>query len=83
MAKDGLRYASASDDVYWSEEAKQDAAKAGIKQFGITKEEIKQYVQEYVNATKKIISSGADGVEIHSAKSYILQQFSNVSSKNW
>lgn len=80
MARDGLRYDSASDDVYMNEETKQAAIKAGIKQHGITKDEIKQYIKEYVESSKKIIASGADGVEIHSANGYLLQQFINASS---
>lgn len=80
MARDGLRYDSASDDVYMDEETKQAAIKVGIKQHGITKEEIKQYIKEYVESSKKIIASGADGVEIHSANGYLLQQFINAST---
>ena len=41
----------------------------------LTKEEIKQYVQDYVQAAKNAIEAGADGVEIHSANGYLLDQF--------
>ncbi|CCK72692.1 alkene reductase KNAG_0L00690 [Huiozyma naganishii CBS 8797] len=75
MARDGLRYDSASDDLYIDEETKKAAFDAGIKQHGITKSEIKQYIAEYVHAAKNSIEAGADGVEIHSANSYILNQF--------
>ncbi|CAL9730759.1 NADPH dehydrogenase 3 [Monosporozyma unispora] len=80
MARDGLRYDSATDDLYIDEEFKKRAVAAGIKQHGITKDEIKQYIKEYVESSRKIIASGADGVEIHSANSYLLHQFINASS---
>lgn len=80
MARDGLRYDSASPDQYWNEEVEKTALEAGIKQHGISKDEIKQYIKEYVDSSKKIIESGADGVEIHSANGYLLHQFINASS---
>lgn len=41
----------------------------------LTKEEIKEYIQDYVSAAKAAISAGADGIEIHSANGYLLDQF--------
>ncbi|CCF58950.1 hypothetical protein KAFR_0F03540 [Kazachstania africana CBS 2517] len=82
MVRDGLRYDSATDDLYMSEEAKQQAEKAGIKQHGITKDEIKQYIKDYVHAAKNAIAAGADGVEIHSANGYLLNQFIDPISNN-
>jgi NADPH2 dehydrogenase len=41
----------------------------------MTHEEIKEYVQEYVQAAKNAIAAGADGVEIHSGNSDLLDQF--------
>lgn len=75
LARDGLRYDSASDGVYMSEEQKERALKANNPQHGITKDEIKQYIKEYVQAAKNSIAAGADGVEIHSANGYLLNQF--------
>lgn len=75
LARDGLRYDSASDDVYMAEAEKERAIKSNNPQHGITKEEIKQYIKEYVAAAKKSIELGADGVEIHSANGYLLNQF--------
>ncbi|KAK5782049.1 NADPH dehydrogenase PWA37_002391 [Arxiozyma heterogenica] len=75
LARDGLRYDSASDNVYMSEEQKERALKANNPQHGITREEIKQYIKEYVQAAKNSIAAGADGVEIHSANGYLLNQF--------
>ncbi|VVT58558.1 uncharacterized protein SAPINGB_P006269 [Magnusiomyces paraingens] len=38
-------------------------------------EEIKEYVQDYVHAAQNAIEAGFDGIEIHSANGYLLQQF--------
>ncbi|QLG72993.1 hypothetical protein HG535_0E00770 [Zygotorulaspora mrakii] len=75
LARDGLRYDSASDEVYMSEEQEERAKKSDNPQHGITKEEIKQYIKDYVQAAKNSIAAGADGVEIHSANGYLLNQF--------
>ena len=57
------------------EDSKKRALTSGNKQHGITKDEIKQYIKEYVQAAKNSIAAGADGVEIHSANGYLLNQF--------
>lgn len=75
LARDGLRYDSASDEIYMDEDSKKRALTSGNKQHGITKDEIKQYIKEYVQAAKNSIAAGADGVEIHSANGYLLNQF--------
>lgn len=75
LARDGLRYDSASDGVYMSKEKEESALKAKNPQHGITKDEIKEYVQGYVRSGKKCLEAGADGVEIHSANGYLLNQF--------
>ncbi|CCD24901.1 alkene reductase NDAI_0E00850 [Naumovozyma dairenensis CBS 421] len=75
MARDGLRYDSASDDLYMDDEMKEKAIKSNNPQHGITKDEIKQYVKDYVQGAKNAVEAGADGVEIHSANSYLLNQF--------
>nr|4RNX_A Chain A, NADPH dehydrogenase 1 [Saccharomyces pastorianus]4RNX_B Chain B, NADPH dehydrogenase 1 [Saccharomyces pastorianus] len=49
--------------------------KANNPQHSLTKDEIKQYIKEYVQAAKNSIAAGADGVEIHSANGYLLNQF--------
>ncbi|CAN6630075.1 NADPH dehydrogenase 3 [Trichomonascus vanleenenianus] len=41
----------------------------------LTVDEIKSYVQSYVEAAKNAVAAGADGVEIHSANGYLLDQF--------
>ncbi|MDX6558277.1 MAG: N-ethylmaleimide reductase [Blastocatellia bacterium] len=51
----------------------------GMKEFvmprEITKEEIAQTVKDFGTAAKNAIAAGFDGVELHSASGYIVQQF--------
>lgn len=51
----------------------------GMKPFptprALTTEEVKQTVQEYVTAAKNAIEAGFDGVEIHGANGYLIDQF--------
>jgi NADPH2 dehydrogenase len=48
----------------------------------MTIEEIKQVVQDHVSAAKNAIQAGFDGVEIHGANGYLLDQFiQDVSNK--
>lgn len=75
LARDGLRYDSASDGVYMDDELKEKAFRSNNPQHGLTKDEIKQYVKDYVQAARNAIEAGADGVEIHSANGYLLNQF--------
>ncbi|VDB93773.1 unnamed protein product [Peniophora sp. CBMAI 1063] len=46
----------------------------------LTKEEIKEYVQFYAQAAKNAVRAGFDGVEIHSANGYLLDQFLQTNS---
>lgn len=75
LARDGLRYDSASDEVYINEELREKALKSNNRQHGLTKDEIKVYIKDFVKAAKNSINAGSDGVEIHSANSYLLNQF--------
>ncbi|KAL0079877.1 hypothetical protein J3Q64DRAFT_1148206 [Phycomyces blakesleeanus] len=43
-------------------------------------EEISQLVQTYANAARNAISAGFDGVELHGANGYLIDQFLNTSS---
>ncbi len=51
----------------------------GMKDFvtprEITKEEIAQTVKDFATATRNAIAAGLDGVELHSASGYLVQQF--------
>ncbi|SCU99487.1 LADA_0H20076g1_1 [Lachancea dasiensis] len=75
LKRDGLRYDSASDEVYMDAASEAKAKECDNKQHGLTKAEIKQYIADYVQAAKNSIAAGADGVEIHSANGYLLNQF--------
>ena len=59
----------------WTIEQKEKALKSKNPQHGLTKDEIKQYIKDYVQAAKNAIAAGADGVEIHNANGYLLNQF--------
>lgn len=41
----------------------------------MTREEIKSFVQDYAQAAKHAIAAGFDGVEIHAANGYLIDQF--------
>ncbi|PKK51293.1 hypothetical protein CI102_3894 [Trichoderma harzianum] len=47
----------------------------GGKPRPLTEEEILGYIQDYVQASKNAIAAGFDGVEIHGANGYLLEQF--------
>ncbi len=57
----------------------QIATYEGMKDFEtprvLSVDEIKEIVQEYVNGAKNAIEAGFDGVEIHAANGYLLDQF--------
>ncbi|QLL31846.1 hypothetical protein HG536_0C00120 [Torulaspora globosa] len=75
LARDGLPYVSASDEPYMDEEQRERAVKSNNPQHGLTKDEIKQYIKDYVQAAKNSIEAGADGVEIQCAGGYLLNLF--------
>ncbi len=53
----------------------------------LTHDEINEMIVKFADATKRAIDAGFDGVEIHGANEYLLQQFfsphSNVRTDNW
>ncbi len=57
----------------------QNYTDAGMKEFvvprEITKEEIAQTVRDFARAARNAIAAGFDGVELHSASGYLVQQF--------
>ncbi|EJS41395.1 oye3p [Saccharomyces arboricola H-6] len=75
LARDGLRYDCACDEVYINDTLQDTAKKANNPAHSLSKEDIKQYVKEYIHAAENSIAAGADGVEIHSANGYLLNQF--------
>ncbi|CAB9505982.1 oxophytodienoate reductase-like protein [Seminavis robusta] len=48
----------------------------------LTIEEIKETIQDYVNASKLAQEAGFDGVEVHAANGYLIDQFLQSSSNN-
>ena len=73
-----------------SEIAKKDAEKNGIKNkdfHELTDKEIKEIIQKFAFATELVIKAGYDGVEIHGANNYLIQQFysphTNKRNDNW
>lgn len=57
------------------------------KVHAFTEEQIETLIQEFADATKRAIDAGFDGVEIHGANHYLLQQFfseySNRRTDHW
>ena len=53
----------------------------------LTEEEIETIIQEFGDATRRAIEAGFDGVEIHGANTYLIQQFfsphSNCRTDKW
>lgn len=75
LKSQGLPYQGPSDGVYMDEANKKAAAEAGNPLRAVTKAEIQEYVKDFAQAAKNSIEAGADGVEIHGASGYILNQF--------
>jgi N-ethylmaleimide reductase len=46
----------------------------------LTEAEIEQVIGEYVSASKRAIAAGFDGVELHGANGYLIEQFLNTAS---
>lgn len=46
----------------------------------LTTAEVKEVVQEYINSAKLAVEAGFDGVEIHAANGYLIDQFLNPQS---
>lgn len=66
MAKKGLRYRSSSAVPLEG---------TGTVPEEMTEEEILETVQSFVDTAKRVITAGGDGVEIHCAHGYLLDQF--------
>ncbi|KZW03110.1 NADH:flavin oxidoreductase/NADH oxidase family protein [Exidia glandulosa HHB12029] len=55
---------------------------SGTKPRPLTIKEIDEYVESYVQAARNALRAGFDGVEIHSANGYLLDQFLQTNSNN-
>ena len=51
------------------------AFEGGAKPTPLTEAEIKEYISNYAQAAKNAVAAGFDGVEIHSANGYLVDQF--------
>lgn len=51
------------------------AFEGGAKPRALSEDEIKEYIQLYAQAAKNAIEAGFDGVEIHAANGYLIDQF--------
>lgn len=54
----------------------------GAKPTALTEEEIREYIQLYAQAAKNAIEAGFDGVEVHGANGYLIDQFLQDKSNN-
>ncbi|CAD6443635.1 bf52587f-3f38-4ac0-b322-3d19f552eaa5-CDS [Sclerotinia trifoliorum] len=77
LAKSGYKVKSASDIAF----------EGGAKPEALTEAEIKEYIGFYAQAAKNAIEAGFDGVEIHGANGYLVDQFlqdtSNQRTDSW
>lgn len=48
----------------------------------LTKEEIKETIADYVNSAKLAASAGFDGIEVHAANGYLIDEFLQTCSNN-
>lgn len=78
LTRDNLPYVGPSDNIYKSEESKAEALKYKKPIHGLDAVEIQQYIDAFAHAAENSIKAGADGVEIHAANGYLLQQFLDV-----
>jgi NADPH2 dehydrogenase len=65
LEKEGFKVKSASNIAF----------EGGATPEPLTEAEIKEYIGLYVQAAKNAIAAGMDGVEIHSANGYLIDQF--------
>lgn len=83
LKRDGFPYLSASG-VYNDRNdfvpSKKLAEKSNNPLRACTIEEIESFKRDYVNATRNAFRAGADGVEIHAANGYLLNQFLDLQS---
>ena len=48
----------------------------------MTEEDILQKMEEFRQAARRVIDAGGDGVEVHGAHGYLIDQFTRDSSNN-
>ena len=58
------------------------AFEGGAKPTALTEEEIKEYIGLYAQAAKNAVEAGFDGVEVHGANGYLIDQFTQDTCNN-
>ncbi|KAL6927073.1 hypothetical protein ACO0SA_003362 [Hanseniaspora valbyensis] len=75
---DGFPYVSSSDKYILKGdymETRKKSLESGNKLRPVTLEEIEQFKKDYISATRNSFEAGIDGVELHSANGFLLNQF--------
>uniref|UniRef100_A0A0A9YDP5 12-oxophytodienoate reductase 3 n=2 Tax=Lygus hesperus TaxID=30085 RepID=A0A0A9YDP5_LYGHE len=82
----GLKVVGASETGITNHQIAAEFSRDGKKQpypatvHALTEDEIVQHINMYANAAKNAIRAGFDGVEIHGANGYLIDQFLKTSS---
>ena len=71
----GVPVMAVSADVFNKELEKKGELKDETKAVELTEKDIKRIINDFAKATEISIKSGYDGIEIHGANNYLLQQF--------
>ena len=71
----GVPVMAVSADVFNKELEKKGEIKEDAKAVEITEKDIKRIIDDFARATEISIKAGYDGIEIHGANNYLLQQF--------
>ena len=71
----GVPVMAVSADVFNKELEKKGELKEDTKAIEITEKDIKRIIDDFARATEISIKAGYDGIEIHGANNYLLQQF--------
>ena len=70
----GAHPVSASATTMTGKIARSNGLEFGVSRVA-TAEEIKELIQDYYDCARRVISAGFDGIEIHAANGYLLDQF--------
>ena len=71
----GVPVMSVSAEVFNKELEKKGELKDDTKAIELTDKDIKRIIEDFARATEISIKAGYDGIEIHGANNYLLQQF--------
>ena len=69
--------AIAAQGSMWTD---QEGMQANAQPRELTTDEVKQTIQEFVQAAKNAVEAGFDGIELHGANGYLIEQFLNPNS---